>query len=163
MIVISDTSPISNLIDLEHLGLLKSLFGKVIIPFAVDLELLQVQDEQFFLTYQAALNDGWIEVKKVTNTQNVQHLTGALDHGEAEAIVLAIELNADRLLIDERAGYQIAKQTNLKPIGLLGVLIVAKNNGLIQSVRPLLDQLRNQIGFWVSDSVYHRVLQIVGE
>ena len=86
-----------------------------------------------------------------------------LDSGEAEAIILAKEIQAELLLIDERKGRNEARRFGIKIIGLLGVLVSAKRNGFIDEVKPLLDTLVNQIGFRVSKTLYERVLQEVDE
>jgi uncharacterized protein len=78
--------------------------------------------------------------------------------GEAEAIVLASELSADRLLIDDAAGRAIALRNGLQITGVLGILLIAKKQGLVDSVRSSLDDLINQAGFWVSDKLYRWVL-----
>ena len=88
---------------------------------------------------------------------------GGLDKGEAEAISLAIENQADILIIDELAGRQVAKQHNLRIIGLLGILIDAKYSGLIKEVKPLLDQLISDHGFWIKPELYSNVLKTVAE
>lgn len=86
-----------------------------------------------------------------------------LDKGEAEAIALALELRADQVLIDERRGRRIAARLNLRYTGILGILVEAKNRGLISEVKPLLDALINQAVFWVAAPLYSSVLQIVDE
>ncbi len=81
----------------------------------------------------------------------------------AEASALAVELNADRLLMDERLGRAAAMRVGLQVIGVLGILIAAKRNNLIQEVKPLLDALIEQVGFWIDARLYAEVLQAVGE
>ena len=93
----------------------------------------------------------------------VNSLRATLDLGEAEAIALAVELNADRLLIDERLGRVIAVRSGLQVTGVLGILIAAKRRNLIQDVKPMLDALIQQVGFWVDEQLYAEVLQAAGE
>jgi len=76
---------------------------------------------------------------------------------------LAVELKAERLLMDERLGRTAAMGVGLKVIGVLGILIAAKRNNLIQEVKPLLDDLIDRVGFWVDEQLYTEVLQAVGE
>ncbi|MDZ8184499.1 MAG: DUF3368 domain-containing protein [Nostoc sp. ChiSLP02] len=93
----------------------------------------------------------------------VEALGNELHIGEAEAIALAVELGANRVLIDERRGRIIAARLNLRYTGVLGILVEAKSQGLICEVKPLLDALIEQAGFWVAASLYRSVLQLVDE
>jgi hypothetical protein len=93
----------------------------------------------------------------------VNSLRSELDAGEAEAIALALELKADLLLMDERRGCAIAQQMNVLCSGILGMLIQAKHQGLIATVKPILDDLIATAGFWVDNALYHRILQKVCE
>ncbi len=93
----------------------------------------------------------------------IRTLQRDLDRGEAETLVLALELNADLVLMDEREGRRAAQRLGFKVLGVVGMLIEAKRRTLIQNVRPLLDSLREDAGFYLSDAIYHRVLASVGE
>lgn len=160
MIVVSDTSPISNLAAIGQLIILQQLYREVIIPTAVHQELLKSgSDDPAVLAIQSL---DWVQIRSVTNAALLQSLQTALDAGEAEAIVLAIELDADRLLIDERRGRQQATQAGLRVTGLLGILLAAKQQGFIASVQPLLDDLTAN-GFWVRDELYAETLRLSGE
>jgi predicted nucleic acid-binding protein len=99
----------------------------------------------------------------VLQASQVQKLREQLHPDEAEAIALALELNADVVLLDEMRGRDVAKGLGLQHTGLLGVLIQAKKQGLFSQVVPILDQLRHQMGFWVSASLYRRVRSLAGE
>lgn len=81
-----------------------------------------------------------------------------VDAGEAEALALALEVSAERILIDDAAGRAIALNLGLTITGVLGVLLMAKQQQLIAAVRPLMDDLIAQAGFWVSEELYQRVL-----
>ena len=85
-----------------------------------------------------------------------------LDPGESEAIALALELNAERLIIDERRGRNEAIRAGLRGTGLLGILLAAKQQYFIPLVQPILDDLIAQ-GFWVREQLYAEVLQLAGE
>ncbi|MEX0271914.1 DUF3368 domain-containing protein [Leptolyngbyaceae cyanobacterium UHCC 1019] len=160
MIVVSDTSPISNLAAIGQLIILQQLYSEVIIPTAVYQELLDSGAEDPAVLAIQTLD--WIQVCSVTNAVLLQSLQASLDAGEAEAIVLAVELAADRLLMDERRGRQQALQAGLKVTGLLGVLLAAKQQRVIATVQPILDALiANR--FWVRDELYAEVLRLAGE
>ena len=119
MIIVSDTSPISNLLRIDRLDILKELYGSVIVPqrvyqeigalvtFGIDITLVQSAD--------------WINVQTPLDRTFVLTLLSELDAGEAEAIALAIELKADRLLIDERIGRSVARRYGLNIIARRGL------------------------------------------
>ena len=161
MIVISDTSPINNLAAIDQLYLLQQLYGTVFIPEAVYRELTE---PSFPLAGSTEVQTfDWIETCAVINRTLVDSLSDELDIGEAEAIALAVEMEAEQLLIDERRGRLVAARLNLRYTGILGILVEAKSQGLIDRVKPLLDALINQAGFWVAEPLYNSVLRLVDE
>jgi predicted nucleic acid-binding protein len=93
----------------------------------------------------------------------VEALSNELDIGEAEAIALAAEMQAERVLIDERRVRLVATRLNLRYTGILGILVEAKSQGLIAEVKSLLDALINKAGFWVAEPLYNNVLRLVNE
>jgi predicted nucleic acid-binding protein len=106
--------------------------------------------------------DGFFIQRKVQDNGPVTAYLEILDAGESEAIALAKELNADWLLIDERAGRQIAEKEGLPIKGLAGLLLDGKASGLILTLRPLLDSLIRK-GFFFSQKLYVATLQAAGE
>lgn len=160
MIVVSNTSPISNLAAIGQLGLLQQLYSNVIIPTAVYQELLNSGGTEPGILAVQTLD--WIQTLAVTNLALLQTLQNNLDMGEAEAIALAVELNAGRLIIDERRGRNEAIRAGLQVTGLLGILLAAKQRGLIPLVQPVLDDLIAQ-GFWIREQLYAEVLQLARE
>lgn len=162
MIVVSDTSPLSNLAIVEHLWLLQHLYTTVIIPQAVANELANTGDEDKRVTDVLSLN--WVETRQVTNLALVTELRQRnLDLGEAEAIALTVELQADELLIDERLGRREATQLGLPIVGILGILLVAKQRGLIPAVQPVMNALISEAGFRVSSQLYRDILSAARE
>ena len=161
MIVVSNTSPIINLACIGQLDILRQLYGSIAIPESVYHEIAVTGSGAAGSREVQAL--GWIETKKTTNRLQVAALQIELDKGEAESIVLALELNAELLLLDERRGRTVASRLGLKSVGILGCLIEAKHKGLIPSVKPILDNLIVNAGFWVTENLYMRVLQTAGE
>src|SRR5438045_271943 len=93
-------------------------------------------------------------VAAAEDQNRVRKLRENLESGEAEAIVLAIERRADILLVDERRGRRIAAAAGLKATGLLGVLAGAKQAGLIDLVKPVLDELIQTARFWIGPDLY---------
>ncbi len=163
MIIVSDTSVLSNLAVIEQLQLLQQLYNQVIIPQAVRNELSNASAENINIRAVVALS--WIEIRLVKNTVLVETLLHdrELDQGEAEAIALALELPAKRLLIDERLGRREATRLGIPITGVLGILIAAKTEGLLPLVKPVMDDLIIKAGFWVSEQLYAEILQVAGE
>ncbi len=153
MIVVSDTSPITALLSIGRIDLLADLFGSVVIPHAVAEELLRGHDH---------LPD-FLHVSSVSNARRVEKLEEQLDRGEAEAIVLASELHADFLLMDESLGRAVARREGLPVIGLLGVLLLAKRRGKIALIAEVLENLKTRAGFHLAEDLRLRVLQEANE
>jgi len=127
MIVVSDTSPFSALLRIGYLHLLAPLYGKVIIPGAVQKELSELANWGY--DPEEIFAQSWVEVRACQHDEYYLQLRSELDEGEAEAIALAKTIHADLLLIDELKGRKIAKEEGLKIVGVLGVLLDAKEMG----------------------------------
>ncbi|KHG41617.1 MAG: DUF3368 domain-containing protein [Aphanizomenon flos-aquae KM1D3_PB] len=149
MIIVSDTTPISELAKVNHLDLLPKLFGKVTITQGVFDE-LQVGEHPAAKLVQ---NLSWLEVATVDNQQVVK---------ESEAIALAEEIGASQLLIDEKAARKVAMARKLPLIGTVGVLLLAKRRGVLASVKDVLDEMQAQ-GMRISDRLYVQVLTLAQE
>jgi hypothetical protein len=161
VIVVSNTSSLTNLAAIGQLGLLRQLYQRVMIPAAVERELSALGAGQPGWVDLAALD--WVETQTVNNQLLVQALRVELDEREAEAVALAVEVAAGLLLLDERIARAVAARFGLKYIGLRGALLEAKQQQLIPAVKPLLDDLIQRAGFWISEPLYRRVLQAAGE
>jgi hypothetical protein len=155
VIVVSDTTPLSELAKVGQLNLLRDIFGQVIIPEEVYNEVTTGTHPAVSAVQSAT----WIEVRSITNTENVPILQGAtqLDLGECAAIILAEELGVDQLLIDDLAARRVALSRNLPVIGTIGTLLLAKDQGLIPSVKEVLDALITQ-GKRISQQLYQETL-----
>ena len=140
MIVVSDTSLINNLAAINQLHLLRQLYETVLIPEAVYRELTNPSFSVAGATEVQTFD--WIQTRGVNDRTIVEALSNELDIGEAEAIALAVEIQADLVLIDERRGRLVAAKLNLRYTGILGILVEAKSQGLITKVKPLLDAQR---------------------
>ena len=160
MIIISDTSPIINLAAIDQVELLHALYEEIIVPPAVYDEITvkgEGQSGSDLIQYR------WIKMSEFSNTNFAEALKLELDDGEAEAIALAVELKSDLLLMDERKGRSIAEKFDLKYIGLLGILIEAKEKKHIKQVKPHLDALISKAGFWIKPKLYKLILKTAGE
>jgi predicted nucleic acid-binding protein len=104
-----------------------------------------------------------MEVVAPVNNSVVQLLERELHKGESETIALAIEQHPDVIFLDESEARRVASLYGLRMTGTIGVLIRAKFEGKILSLRDDLDKLRNEAGFWIDDELYHRVLRSSAE
>jgi uncharacterized protein len=163
MLVVSNTSPILNLAIIGHLNLIKDQFVQVIVPPGVLAELKINEDRPGSLAMQAAIAEGWIQVQPLTQSQTiVQLLRQTLDHGEAEAIALALEKQADWILLDERDGRKMAKSLGLNITGILGILLKAKQSGSVSLLKPALDDLTQIAGFRIAPTLMAQILAMDG-
>lgn len=153
MIVVSDTSALTSLLQVGLEEILPRLFKQVVIPGAVERELRRAHPilPAFILTIPVA------------DCQLVARLCRELDQGEAEAIALMLERRGDLLLIDERKGRRVAQREGVRVIGLLGVLLEARRRGFIQSLREAVGKLRATAGFRISDALMMRLFHESGE
>lgn len=160
MIVVSDSSPLITLAAAGHLDLLHALYGRVLVPEAVHREVTGARAE--LPGAEAVRQAAWVELVVVADRTLVALLEQDVDMGEAEAIALAVERGADLVLLDERPARRRADLLGLRYTGVVGVLLEAKERGLVSAVRPVLDAMRAS-GFWLSDAVYRQALALVGE
>jgi predicted nucleic acid-binding protein len=162
--IVSNTSPIINLAALHQLQLLQQLYGRIVIPTAVYHEIVvQGAGQPGAIEVQT---EAWLEQRAVTNQILVTGLltrNPLLNRAEAEAIALAVELNAGLLLIDEAQGRTTADTMGIPIRGLLGVLAEAKRQGLVPLVKPLMDDLIHQAGFFIAQALYEQIIHDVGE
>ncbi len=114
MPVISNTSPLLNLAIIDHLFLLPQQFGQIYIPPAVFTELKINQDLPGSRALEAAVNQGWLISQAVESTLLVNLLRRDLHQGESEAIALAVECSADKILLDEKEARQVAMPIALR-------------------------------------------------
>lgn len=161
MIVVSDTTAISSLILINRINLLNQLFGEVIIPYEVYKELQQGEFE--IKLEEIIAQSTFIKVHQVSDRLALASLLSQLDIGEAAAIILAKEMNATLLIIDERKGYQIANTYGVSCVGTLGVLIEAYKKGLVIDFPLILNDLKTKAKFWISPSLEKRILELARE
>ena len=157
MIVVSNSSPLIALAKIGKLHILKELFGEIIIPKAVWNEIV-VKGKGKPGAEEVETSE-WIKVREVKDRLSVEILKGEIEIGEAEAIILAKELNADLLIMDESIPRVIAESIGLRVIGSLAILYIAKKRGLIEEdFDELVKELRAK-GVRFSDDVIERLKQ----
>ncbi len=158
LLVVSNSSVIIALARICRLDLLEKLFKKVIIPEAVWKE-VGVEGKS---GHEKILRAEFIRVARVHNKRLTLLLKEFVDEGEAEAITLALEVNADVLLIDDRDARDLAKKLGLQVMGTLGVLALAKYRRLFQEAKSIIDELIKS-GFWISKKILEKFLKELGE
>lgn len=163
MPIVSNTSPILSLAVIDRLDLLRQQFTELFIPPVVQQELNPESDLPGAGTIQQALQDGWIRIVDLQDTKTAQALALELDQGEAAAIALALELELQDILMDEREGRTRAKALGLQPVGVLGVLLRAKQQGAIASLKIEMQALRSKVGFFIAAALYEQLLEAAGE
>ena len=157
-IVVSDSTAIIHLSKINALQLLRAIYGEILIPQAVYDELTRKGKTQPGALQ--VMNSTWIKVVQVKNQNVAAKLRAHLDLGESEAI--ALENNADVLIIDEAAGRAIAKKLVNKIIGMVGILLEAKKIGVIKEIKPYLINLI-ATGFRMNDDLFQFALKEAGE
>jgi predicted nucleic acid-binding protein len=148
--VVSDTSPLIALHQIGQLRLLGTIFGTILVPPAVVREAVGVE------------RPSWIVERPLTRPLAPAVLRAGLGRGESEAISLALELSADRVLLDDLPARNLAQRLNIPLIGTLGILLAAKRKGLIPAIREPIDTLRRG-GFRVANELYENLLRSAGE
>ena len=153
MTVVSNTSPLRYLVAAGHADLLAKLFGTILIPTAVEREILDPH-APLSVQHWMAQRPTWLKVREVQTAPDAE-LIGQLDPGEAEAIQLAQELHTDALIMDERRGRQVAAGRGITVIGVLGILRESYRRGFIDNPIALAAQLRS-LGFRTSRALTRR-------
>lgn len=161
MIVVSNSSPLIGFASIHRFDILHQIFGHIIIPQAVYREAV-IEGREIGGAKREVTAATWIETCTVGNRNAVNELLERLDEGEAETIVLAYEISADWVLMDERKGRKIITEWGLKKIGTLGILLKAKQIGLLSVIRPEIELLCQE-GFTVSQDVIETVLRYARE
>ena len=156
MATVSNSSPIIHLTKIGMLELLHELFGQIFIPEMVYSECtnsIHHQDEVCLIK-----KADWINVVPISNRKLFNILYQDVDAGEGEALVLAMERNADLILLDDQEARSKARILDLHVTGTLGVLLKAKSAGLIDSGTDYI-QLLQDTGFWISPKLLAKLLK----
>lgn len=157
MIIVSDASPLIALHAVGKVSLLQELFGVILIPPAV-------YDEVFTNAAAAQLPcPEFIRVESLSTETSSRFLNMSLHIGESEAIALALEKSSDCILLDDKLARVTAARLGLQVIGTLGVLLLAKQKGRLEAVRPVILELIDKISFRISPTIVNRALSHIGE
>ena len=149
IIIIADTSCLIGLKNIGQLNLLRSVFGKIVITPEVSVE------------YEEAIPE-WFQIQAVADAKKQEILELELDKGEASSIALALEMHLAMLIIDEKKGRTIAKGLGIPILGTLGILLKAKEMGLLPLIRTEIEKLENK-GFRISDMLKKKILERANE
>ncbi|NOR69960.1 MAG: DUF3368 domain-containing protein [Methylomarinum sp.] len=157
MKIVANTTPLISLASIGKLELLKDVFGEIIIADAVYNEIKAKQGYGY-----SEIDNDYIKVQSIKGIAYRDFLLSQLDLGETETIILAKEIDADFVIIDENIAYKIAKSSELNVVRTLSILLRAKEKGLIPALKPLLDEMIIK-GRWYSQRVYKTILEQAGE
>lgn len=157
-IIVSDATPIIAFSKINRLKLLEDIVGDLIIPEGVSRELFAYKKADTGVLKECR----WIKTKTVNSQSDVNLLLPTLDKGESEVIILAKEINADIVVIDELSARKVAIMLGLPVIGTIGLLIAAKEKGLIEKVKPIWDEMIAK-GIRYSKEFYRKILNEIDE
>jgi predicted nucleic acid-binding protein len=155
MIVVADTSPINYLISINEIAVLPKLYGAVIIPPAVRDELSADRAPEIVRRWIAA-PPAWLEIRKPTMEPDAELLAADLDAGELDAILLAQELAASELILDDMDGRKEAERRHIHAIGTLGVLRLAAKERYL-NLKDALTRLR-ATNFYIAQELFDRLI-----
>ena len=148
MIVVSDTTPLHYLILIDEVNILPGILGEIVIPMTVFRE-LQADKTPSKIKQFLAEPPAWLSIKAATGIVDTDLFD--IDAGEREAILLAEQLAADAILIDDRAGREVAERRGLRVIGTLGVMELAADENLLDFV-DALERIK-RAGFFISPAL----------
>jgi predicted nucleic acid-binding protein len=154
-IVVSNSTPIIVLARIDKLEILQRLYGNIYIPIAVSQEVA-------FKGNNLLQRNPWMKIKHVNDNLARDAFSVSLHSGEVEAMLLTRQLGADLLIIDDGLARKYAKRLNITITGTVGVILQAKNKGIIPRVKPILDDIISN-GFFLSEQVRREILIVANE
>ncbi|NUQ23829.1 MAG: DUF3368 domain-containing protein [Saprospiraceae bacterium] len=147
-VIIADTSCLIIYDTINKFDILRNTFTELVVTKEVAMEFGELPD--------------WIKISAFTNDKLFFKLANNLGKGEASSIALALELADSLLIIDEKKGRKKAEELGIEIIGSLGILIIAKKKGVINSVKEILS-LIDRTNFRISEAVREKILKETGE
>ncbi|SDF51766.1 Predicted nucleic acid-binding protein, contains PIN domain [Mucilaginibacter pineti] len=148
-IIISDTSCLIILSNINELDLLNKVYGNIVTTIDIATEFGEPLPE-------------WVIIEKVADKYSQQLLEMQIDKGESSAIALALETPQSTVILDDYKARKIAGQLGLNFTGTIGVIIKAKLNGVIPSIKPILEKIK-KTDFRISDAIEQQALKLAGE
>lgn len=158
--VIANSTPLIALEKIGKLNILKELYGKIYIPYGVYEEVIIGGKEK--INNNFIQNNDFIIIKEIKNEEARKLFLTSLHKGEVEVMILAREMEADICIIDDFLARKYAKYLNIRITGTMGVLLKAKESGIIKEIKPLLDNLIEE-HIYIDKKLYKDVLQIAKE
>jgi predicted nucleic acid-binding protein len=162
VIVVSNTTPIIAFAKINRLEILEYLFGRIYISEGVYKEL--ISNKKFIFEIEQITKSSFIIVKEVKNrlaVELIQKMHG-LNMGESESIILFKELGGDLLIMDEKKGRKVASSLDIELTGTLGILLKAKQEGIIIELKPILEKLIES-NIRISHELYKEILKSANE
>lgn len=157
--IVVNTSPWISLSICGQINLLERMYKNIYMPVQVREEIMAGGIGSFGV--KEFKTSPWLKISKVHDKEKLE-LLYELDKGEAEVIILAKEQNIKKVLIDEKIARQQARILGLEVIGTLGLLLKAKNKGLISSIKPSIKKILDN-GVWINDEIVKGILKEAGE
>jgi predicted nucleic acid-binding protein len=148
-IIISDTSCLIILNNIGEIDLLRRLYGEITTTLEIATEFGEVLPE-------------WIEIVHVVDKSKQQLLELQIDKGESSALALALETPNSTIILDDNKARKVANRLGLSYTGTIGIIVKAKLNGLIPSIKPILEKIR-QTDFRLSPDIEFQALEQANE
>jgi len=159
--LVADSGPLIALAKLGHLDLPARLYGRAVLPRTVFEECVTEAHRPDAEAIQEAVNAGWLEVvDDLAWPEGVSK--PRLDPGESAALAMALGSAGSSLLIDEQRGRKAARRLGVRVVGVLGLLLLAKQAGHLDAVAPALERL-NAERYFISPALCADVLGMAGE
>jgi predicted nucleic acid-binding protein len=158
--VVVNTTPLIALSHIGQLDILKKMYGEILIPNAVYNELSAKPDS--ICKIEVENSKDWVRIEEIKNQMAKSMYKTQLHEGEVEVMILAQEVNADLVIIDDANAKKYAKYLKLPVTGTLGVLIKAKQSGYVDKIKPML-QMMIENGIYISQDLIKLCLKQVGE
>jgi predicted nucleic acid-binding protein len=158
--IIANSTPLIALNKIGKLYLLKQIYREIIIPYAVYEEVILESDTKESNDF--IKESGFINIMKIKNEEAKRLFVTTLHKGEVEVMILAKEIEADLCIIDDLLARRYAKYYNLNITGTIGVILKAKEQGIVSKVKPIMDELIDS-GIYIDTKLYNRVIEIAYE